>query len=90
MTQSDTICRYRTLFLWPHADQALLDARLDKRVDAMIEVGEVGLVRRQPLMAYKQRGLLREVQALHDVAQQHPEFDQTTGIFQVLGKPSCS
>ena len=56
----------------------------------MIEVGEVGLVRRQPLMAYKQRGLLREVQALHDVAQQHPEFDQTTGIFQVLGKLSCS
>lgn len=31
--------KYRTLFLWLHCDQAVLDARLDARVDEMIEAG---------------------------------------------------
>ncbi|KAG6910897.1 hypothetical protein DXG01_006580 [Tephrocybe rancida] len=71
------INRFRTLCFWLHAEQAVLEQRLNKRVDNMIEQGLLSEIR-----------TLREIAAAADSSSSTPgdaKTDYTLGIYQSIG-----
>ena len=69
---SQSALRYDTLILWTHANQDVLNARLEKRVDAMVSDGLLSEIESiyKCLLDQEQRGIL---------------VDQTRGIWVAIG-----
>ncbi|KAK8151233.1 IPP transferase-domain-containing protein, partial [Phyllosticta citrichinensis] len=62
------LVRFPALLFWVHADQDVLRARLDARVDKMLD-----------------KGLLEEVEELHEFQNQRKDVDLTRGIWVSIG-----
>ncbi|KAI6126221.1 tRNA isopentenyltransferase [Pisolithus croceorrhizus] len=69
--------RYRTLCFWLHAEQSVLDRRLDERVDDMIKNGLLQEIRE--LYEYARTSV--DLEAGHDEHRNH----FTVGLFQSIG-----